>query len=136
MGDKAYSDLMSELWGSPGLWSVKRTYVEIARKLGVDEETVRNRIKYLKEIGFLLGWRLVPNPASFGRTSTFVFLEFENVDSKEEAIPRLTQMEGVAVIASIYGSSLLVTLFDDAERNSSKQMTRIGIKAESFSTPV
>lgn len=134
-GDKAYSDLMRELWGSPGLWNVKKTYVEIARKLGVDEETVRNRIKYLKQSGFLLGWRLLPNPGLFGRSSSFVFLEFESPDLKEEAIPGLTKLEGAAVIASIYGNSLLVTLFDDKEMNSAKQVTKMATRAESFTTP-
>jgi DNA-binding Lrp family transcriptional regulator len=136
VGGKAYSDLMKELWGSPGLWSERRTYVEIARKLSVDEETVRNRIKYLKQSGFLLGWRLVPNPSLLDRKSSFLFLEFEDSDSKEEAITLLTKMEGVAVIASIYGDSLLVTLFDHDQMNSAKQIKKeMGIRAESFTTP-
>jgi DNA-binding Lrp family transcriptional regulator len=135
-GHKAYSDLMRELWGSPVLWNVKKTYVDIARKLGVDEETVRNRIKYLKESGFLLGWRLTPNPVLFGRKSSFLFLEFETEEDKEESIPRLAKMDGVVVIASIYGTSLLVTLFDDDEMNSAKEITtKMGIKTESFTTP-
>ncbi|MGI0081593.1 MAG: hypothetical protein ACRECH_18485 [Nitrososphaerales archaeon] len=134
-GDKAYSDLMRELWGSPGQWNVKKTYVEIAKKLGVDEETVRNRIKYLKESGFLRGWRLVPNPVLFGRSPAFLFLELENEDSKEEIIARLGTMDGILVITSIYGKSLLVSLFDDGGGSSARKITNMGIDAQALSTP-
>ena len=133
--DKSYSDLMKELWGSPGLWSQKKTYVEIARKLGVDEETVRNRVKVLKESGFLLGWRLLPNPALLGRSSYFVFLEFRNDDEKEKAIPNIAEKTGVIVIANIYGNSLLVTMADDPKISSAKKVSELANKAESFATP-
>ena len=133
--DKSYSDLMKELWGSPGLWSQKKTYVEIARKLGVDEETVRNRVRILKESGFLLGWRLLPNLALFGRSSYFVFLEFQNEEDKEKAIPKIAGQGGVIVIANIYGNSLLVTMADDPKINSAKKVSELAEKAESFTTP-
>lgn len=134
-GEKSYSDLMRELWGSPGLWNVKKTYVDLARRLGVDEETVRNRIKYLKDSGFLLGWRLVPNPVLLRRSPSFLFLELEDQDSKDEIISRIGKMDGVVVIASIYGASMLITLFDDAEKNSEKKIMKMGIRAEAFTTP-
>lgn len=89
---------MRELWGSPGLWNVRKTHADVARKLGIDEETVRNRIKYLKDSGFLLGWRLLPNPALLGRESEFLFLELEDQDSKEEVISKLRAMDGVVII--------------------------------------
>ena len=133
--DKSYSDLMKELWGSPRLWSQKRTYVEIARKMGVDEETVRNRVKVLKESGFLLGWRLLPNPALFGRSSYFVFLEFQNEDEKEKSIAKIAGQDGVVVIASIYGNSLLVTMAVDQKMNSAKKVSELAEKAESFTSP-
>lgn len=134
-GDKAYSDLMKELWGSPGLWNVRKTYVEVARKLGVDEETVRNRIKNLKDSGFLEGWRLLPNPSLLGLFSSFLFLEARDQDSKDEIISKISKMEGVLVVASFYGPGMLVTLLDDGERNSEKRIMRLGIKGELFQTP-
>jgi DNA-binding Lrp family transcriptional regulator len=136
VADKSYSDLMKELWGSPSLWSQKKTYVEIARKLGVDEETVRNRVKVLKESGFLLGWKFLPNFALFGRTSYFVFLEFQNEDEKEQAISKVAKEDGVILIANIYGNSLLVTMADDPKVNSAaKKVSELAESAESFATP-
>jgi DNA-binding Lrp family transcriptional regulator len=126
---------MKELWGSPGLWSQRKTYVEIAKKLGVDEETVRKRVKFLRETGFLLGWKLLPNPALLGRALYFVFLEFQNEDDKEQAIPKIAEREGVIVIANIYGSSLLVTMADDPKINSAKGVSELAQRAESFATP-
>jgi DNA-binding Lrp family transcriptional regulator len=134
--DKAYSDLMRELWGSPSRWNVRKSSAEVASKLGVDEETVRNRLKRLKESGFLLGWKLVPNPALLGRKSAFLLLEFEDPGLKEQAISRLRQMDGVASIANIYGKSLLITLFDDDEDHvSSNRISEMGIRGEVLIVP-
>jgi DNA-binding Lrp family transcriptional regulator len=121
---------MRELWGSPGRWNVRRSYVAVARSLGVDEETVRNRLKRLKEGGFLVGWRILPNPSLFGRSSVLQHLAFDGNPTKGEAISRLREMEGVVVVASFYGSDLLITLFDDAERTASKRLATLAPKGQ------
>ncbi len=122
--DKAYSALMRELWGSPERWNTRKTHAHVAAKLGVDEETVRNRLRRLKESGFLLGWRVVPNPALLGRESSMLLLEFDDQAAKEEAVPRLKLSEGVIVVASVYGEGLLVTFFDDPGHKASGQIAR------------
>jgi DNA-binding Lrp family transcriptional regulator len=116
---------MRELWGSPERWNSRRTYADVAAKLGVDEETVRNRLKRLKESGFLVGWRVVPNPSLLGRETAMMFLDFKDNEAKENALRNLRGMEGVIAIASIYGNSLLVTYYDDAEHRVSKIMAGI-----------
>lgn len=135
VGDRAYSDLMRELWGSPFLWNERRTYVDIARKLDVDEETVRNRVKSLKDGGFLLGWRLVPNPALLKRSSSFLYVEVQDEDSKDETVARLAAMDGVIVVANFYGRGLLVTLYDDREGNCVERIKKAGLAGEQFTTP-
>jgi DNA-binding Lrp family transcriptional regulator len=126
---------MRELWGSPIRWNTKKSYVEVARKLGVDEETVRNRINRLKSSGFLLGWRLAPNPTLLGRVLSSLFLEYSNPGAKEDAIPRLAKMDGVINIASIYDKSLTLTLFDDLEQNASKTVAATGMSEGPMTTP-
>jgi DNA-binding Lrp family transcriptional regulator len=116
--DKAYTDLMKELWGSPDIWNTKKSYIEIAERLGVDEETVRNRIKRLREIGFLLGYRVVPNPALLATKSASIRVDFGDRESKEAAIPRLAKMDNIINIASSYDKGLLITLFADEKRGS------------------
>jgi DNA-binding Lrp family transcriptional regulator len=117
------------MWGSPGRWNVRKSYAEVAKKLGVDEETVRNRIKHLKESGVLAGWRLIPSPSLFGRGLVMQYLGFRSSAAKESAISRLEQMPGVIVIASLYGTDLLVTLFDDERRSSSRNLRSLSPSA-------
>lgn len=132
-GDKAYSDLMRELWGSPAIWNQRKKYVDIAKKLGVDEETVRNRIKFLKESGFLLGWRVAPNPSLLDRRPAFLLIETED---KEDVIPKVKGRNGVLTIISIFNNYLLLNLYDDEERSSSREISSIpGIKTSPFNTP-
>src|SRR5579862_5819433 len=128
---------MRELWGSPGLWNQKKRHVEIARKLGVDEETVRNRIKFLKESGFLIGWRMVPNPALLGCVPEFLLLETKDRDGvKEETISKLKGEKGVITIISIYGDSLFLNLFDDARKEFSRRVSEIStIKTHPLDIP-
>ena len=121
---------MRELWGSPDIWNIKKSYLEIAAKLGVDEETVRNRIKHLRDTGFLLGYRLLPNPVLLGRTFASLRVEFKERESKEKAIPHLAKMEGVINIGSTYDKSLLVTLLAREDQDFSKLITGMGIEGE------
>lgn len=122
--DKAYTDLMMELWGSPERWNARKSYADMARKLGVDEETVRNRLRRMRESGSLLGWCLFPNPALLGRTPVSLLLEFDTSSSKEEAILPLKHVEGVTNIASNFGNSLEVLVFDDEEGVSSSEVEK------------
>ena len=128
--DKAYSDLMRELWGSPDVWNTRKSYVEIAAKLGVDEETVRNRVRHLRDSGFLLGYRVVPNPALLGRTFASLRIEFRDRESKQAAIPLLAKVEGVINIGSTYDKSVLVTILAVQEQDFSKLITGLGVEGE------
>jgi DNA-binding Lrp family transcriptional regulator len=133
--DKAYTDLMRELWGSPDIWHTKKSYVEIATKLGIDEETVRNRVRHLRDSGFLLGYRLVPNPALLGREFASLRVEFKDRESKEAAIPRLSKIEGVINIGSTYDKSVLVTLLAHQDQDFSKLVVDMGIGGEISRVP-
>jgi DNA-binding Lrp family transcriptional regulator len=116
---------MKELWGSPGRWNVRKSYAEVARNLGVDEETVRNRLKLLKDSGLLIGWRVLPNPSLFGRSSIIQHLGFDTPAAKELAVSKSKQMDGVVVVASLHGNDLLITLFDDKERTASRRLSML-----------
>src|SRR3989442_4107242 len=125
---------MRELWGSPDIWNIKKSYIEIAAKLGVDEETVRNRVKHLKDTGFLIGYRLVPNPALLGRTFASLRIEFQDRESKQVAIPHLAK-EGVINIGSTYDKSVLVTLLANQDQDFSKLIVGMGVEGEGSWVP-
>jgi DNA-binding Lrp family transcriptional regulator len=40
-------------------WNVRESYASIAKRVGVDEETVRKRIKRQEKLGAIQGWRAV-----------------------------------------------------------------------------
>ncbi len=126
VGNEAYSALIKELRGSLGFWNVKKTYTEIAEKLCVDEETVRNRVKRLKEDGLLLGWRSIPNPIVLNRKSSFLLMKSAGLSSKQEIISQLESRDGVVQVINYYGDELLITLFDDSEKRSSDQILKMG----------
>ena len=121
---------MRELWGSPDIWNTKKSFTEIAAKLGVDEETVRNRVKHLRGTGFFLGYRLVPNPVLLGRTFASLRIEFKDRESKQAAIPRLALMDGVINIGSTYDKSVLVTLLAHEDKDFSKLIIGLGVEGE------
>src|SRR2546427_1314905 len=121
---------MRELWGSPDIWNTKKSYIEIAAKLGVDEETIRNRVKRLRDTGFFLGYRLVPNPVLLGRTFASLRIEFKDRESKQAAIPRLARLDGVINIGSTYDKSVLVTLLADQDQDFSKLIVGLGVEGE------
>jgi DNA-binding Lrp family transcriptional regulator len=121
---------MRELWGSPDIWNTKKSYIEIAAKLGVDEETVRNRVKHLRDVGFLLGYRLVPNPTLLGRVFASLRIEFQDRESKQAAIPRLAEIDGVINIGSAYDTSVLVTVLADQGPDFSKLIVGLGVEGE------
>ena len=128
--EKADADLVMELWGSPERWNARKSYADVARKLGVDEETVRNRLRRMRESGHLLGWCLFPNPALLGRAAVSLLLEFDASSSKEDAILRLKRVEGVVDIASNYGNSLEVMVFDDGKGVSSREVEKVDVLAK------
>ena len=126
VGNKAYSRLITELRGSVGFWNTKKTYLEIAQRIGVDEETVRNRIKHLKEDGLFLGWRLLPNPMVLNRKTSFLLMKSAGLSSKKETISRIESSDGVVQVINYYGDELLITLFDDSQKRSSDQILKMG----------
>jgi DNA-binding Lrp family transcriptional regulator len=113
--------IMREMATSPSHWNANRSYVDVARKLGVDEDTVRNRLKMMREMGLLRGWRLVPNARLLGMSSSNVVLDFKDQESKDAAVPRIRNAQGIVLIQHFYGKALQVTVFhreaDDPERN-------------------
>jgi DNA-binding Lrp family transcriptional regulator len=105
------SSIMREMASSPSHWNVRRSYTEVARKLGVDEETVRNRLHMMKEMGLLQGWRLIVNAGLLGLQSSNLVLEFASPETKEAAIPAIRKTDGVILLQNFYGDSLQVTVF-------------------------
>jgi DNA-binding Lrp family transcriptional regulator len=124
------ASIMREMATSPSHWNVKRSYVDVARKLGVDEDTVRNRLKTMREIGLLRGWRLIPNARLLGMESSNVVLDFVDQDSKDAATPRIRNAQGAVLIQDFYGKTMQVTVFHREADNPERNLTSQGIVAD------
>jgi DNA-binding Lrp family transcriptional regulator len=104
--------IMKEL-GSPNSfqWNVRETYSSIAKRISVDEETVRRRLKRAEELGSLPGWRMMVNPRLIGCEAASLDLEVEDEEKKERAIAEVRLVDGVIKILDFRGRGLQVTLY-------------------------
>src|SRR5579875_569812 len=116
--------IMREL-ESPGSlqWNIRESFSSIARKVGVDEETVRNRVARMREARILKGWELVINPHLIGRESASLELEVQNASAKNAAIEQIKLIDGVISILDFHGASLQVGIYYRHERALAKQIS-------------
>ena len=94
-------------------WNIRESYASIAKRIGVDEETVRKRIKRQEKLGAIQGWRAVIHPNLVGCVDAYVDLEVSNVDRKEEILSQLKLIDGVIVITSFEGKGLFVMFYTE-----------------------
>lgn len=133
--ERDYSELMREMWGSPSRWNVRKSYADVAAKLGIDEETVRNRLKRMREGGFLLGWRLFPNPRLLDRESVFLYMSLKIPGHSDDAVKLLAACEGVVTITKLLGNNLLVMVMDDPDHRSVKEIENLAIHESTMIAP-
>ncbi|HZW55343.1 MAG TPA: AsnC family transcriptional regulator [Nitrososphaerales archaeon] len=67
--DSLDAGIIREFSGPEGhyQWDIRQSYSRIARKLGVDEETIRRRIRRAEQVGLIKGGELILNPYLIGR---------------------------------------------------------------------
>jgi DNA-binding Lrp family transcriptional regulator len=94
-------------------WNIRESYASIAKRIGVDEETVRKRIKRQEKLGAIQGWRAVIHPNLVGCVDAYVDLEASNADRKEEILSQLKLIDGVIVITSFEGKGLFVMFYTE-----------------------
>ncbi len=99
--------------GSPNWlqWNVRETYSSIARRIGVDEETVRRRLKRAERLGSVTGWRMMVNPLSIRCRASTIDLDVADEEGKAEAIAEVRRVDGVVKILDFRGRGLQTTLY-------------------------
>ncbi|MDG6901718.1 MAG: AsnC family transcriptional regulator [Nitrososphaerota archaeon] len=100
-------------FGSPSSpqWNVRASYSRIARRLGVDEETVRKRFNRAKDFGSLPGWLMRINPRLIGYEAASIDLEAGDKNEKAGVISQIKLLKGVITIADFRGRGMLVALY-------------------------
>ena len=92
-------------------WNVRETYSSIAGRLGVDEETVRRRLKRAERLGSLPSWKMMVNPRLIGCGAANIQLEVRDEKRKSEIISELRKIDGIVKILDFRGWKLLLTLY-------------------------
>jgi DNA-binding Lrp family transcriptional regulator len=104
-------------------WNVRESYATIAKKIGVDEETVRNRIARQTRAGLLTGWQLIVNPHLIGRESASVELEVGDPSDKRPAIAKIELIDGVVSILDLHSAGLQAGVYYRHERALEKSVS-------------
>jgi hypothetical protein len=86
--------------GSPNSlqWNIRESYSNIAKRVGVDEETVRRRLKRAEERGSLPGWKMMVNPHFLKCEAVGLDLEVGDEEKKDRAIAEVRRVDGVIKI--------------------------------------
>lgn len=79
-------------------WNVRETYSGIAKRIGVDEETVRRRVKRAEKLGSVMGWKMMPNPHLIGCEALCMDLDVNIEENKENVLRKLRQVDGIIKI--------------------------------------
>jgi len=101
---------------------LRPTYSDIARRLGVDEETVRIRVRQARQAGTILGWQLAINPRLLGSEATSVLLQVRNPSLKGSLISQIKLIDGVVLIMDFYDRPLRVVFYHESDRDRERRI--------------
>jgi DNA-binding Lrp family transcriptional regulator len=117
---------MKELASTTNFGSYLRpTYSDVAKKLGVDEETVRLRVSKAKHAGSILGWQLAINPHVLGREATSVMLEVNDSSLKQSMISQIKLIDEVVLIMDFYEKPLRVVFYHENDQDRGRRLELI-----------
>ena len=112
--------LMQEL-ASPASyrWNINEPLSSMAKKLNVDEDTVRRRLKRIHKGGLIRGYHLIPNPHLLGLKAS----EVDQLSSvpKDSVIPQLMLLDGVILLIDFHGSGIRILLYYKSEEELSRK---------------
>ena len=116
--DALDAGIIRELTGPEGAyqWNVRQSYSIVARNLGIDEETVRRRVRGMENRGLLKGSELIVNPYLVGREPVRMLLRgTHSGQAKRTAISQIRLVDGTLLIVDMQGDSLQVLLFCESK---------------------
>jgi DNA-binding Lrp family transcriptional regulator len=103
-------------------WNVRESLSSIAKKVHVDEETVRRRVDIMRKAGILIGWQLILNPHLIGRESASLELEVKNGSPKKKILEQIRLLDGVISILDLQGQNIQVGIYYRNELMLEKQI--------------
>src|SRR6267143_2505651 len=122
---RVYREVFHGRTGPPLESDVRKSYRSVARKLRIDEVTIRNRVKKLQQSGFVKGWRLIVNPSLLGVKLAQLWFDVRPPSAKDDLIRKLSLMHGALAISDYHGSSLTFILMYESEVSAKKEFELI-----------
>jgi len=122
---RVYREVFHSRTGPPLESDVRKSYRSVARKLRIDEVTIRNRVKKLQQSGFVKGWRLIVNPSLLGVKLAQLWFDVRPPSAKDDLIRKLVLMHGALAISDYHGSSLTFILMYESEISAKKEFELI-----------
>lgn len=92
-------------------WKARRSYAEIAKTIGVDDETVRLRLLRLRERGIVPVWRMLVNPSLLGCMEALVGAAVTDEARKETVLQGLRHLKGVHTVMDYRGPDVEAMLY-------------------------
>ena len=83
----------------------------IAKRLGVGQERVADRILRLEKAGIIAGYEIYPNLRHLGLESSWYYYQFGDDDAADRAMGKLTAMEGVSACCAFLGGVICLGLY-------------------------
>ena len=106
-------------------WNVRESYSSIAERLGIDDETVRRRLKRAERLGSIPGWRMMVNPRLIECRAANIYFEIKEENGKSDIIDELRGMDGIVKILNFHGDKLLLTLYYQDVNSLKSKVNRI-----------
>ena len=101
---------------------------KIGRTVGVDKDTVRNRLRVLKTKGVLVGWHSLVNPNLLSMRATRVWLEYPSEKEKEDGVKKLSLTTNVRAVNDYVGNCASFVIVHDMQESSRDQLEKAGIE--------
>lgn len=95
----------------------RKSFRTIARRLRVDQDTVRYRMKRLEQMGFITDWRILLNPHILGLRHFAVGVDIPTSTSKEDVVGKLKLVPDIFMIINYFGTLLGIVFACEADRS-------------------
>ena len=98
----------------------------MARDLGVDQGTIRSRIKIFQEQHVLRGWYLGSSPGITAQSVIYAWLKVEPESGKEDVIEKLLSAEDIERVCNYFGPKVSLILLHENTVNPDAALERLG----------
>lgn len=92
-------------------WDIRQSYVAIAKRLQVDEETIRRRFERMRKTGFLQGWQIIVNPHLIACEAASFDLTIQEPETASKVITQLKLIHGMIYVLTFYGGGLRIMAY-------------------------